>query len=86
MHSYALAETQVLTFANKMMTFVALMEAELQQLPCRVIFGGFRALTGTWALMNRRKLQNPPKIALYGNCRSSASRRATKVPKVPFGR
>ena len=41
-------------------TFVALMEAELQQLLYRVFFGGFRALTGTWALMNRRKYQNPP--------------------------
>ena len=47
-------------------TFVALMEAELHQLMCLVVFNGFRALTGTCALMNTRKLQNPPKIALYG--------------------
>ena len=40
---------------------VALSEAELQLLLCRAFFGRFRVLTNTWALMNRRKLQNPPK-------------------------
>ena len=67
-------------------TTVALLEAELQQFPCSVIFGGFWVHTSTWALMNRRKLLNPPKIALLGNCRSSASIRATNVLKVPFER
>ena len=37
------------------------MEDDLQQLLCRVVFGGFQALTGTWAIMNKRKLQNLPK-------------------------
>ena len=34
-------------------TSVALIEGKLRQLPCGFIFGGFWALTGTWALMNR---------------------------------
>ena len=67
-------------------SIVALLEAELQQFPCKVIFGGFWVLTSAWALMNRKKLLNRPKIALLGNCSSSASTRATNVPKVPFER
>ena len=66
--------------------FLDLMEAELRQLPCRVIFCGFWALTSTWALVNRRKLHNPRKIILHGNCHNSASKKGTKVPKVPFER
>ena len=31
--------------------------------------------------MNRRKLQNPPKINLHGKCHSTAPRRATHIPK-----
>ena len=58
--------------------------ARAQMFLCTVIFGGFWVHTSTWALINRRKLLNPPKIALFGNCRSSASIRATNVPKVPF--
>ena len=67
-------------------TTVALLEAKLQRFLCRVIFGGFWVQTSTWVLMNRRKSLNPPKIALLGNCRSSASIRANNVPKVPFER
>ena len=65
-----------------METFVAVMGAELWQIPYRDIFGGFWALTRTWALMTRRRFQNLPKIALYGMCHSSAHKKATKVPKV----
>ena len=44
-------------------TFVALLGAGLGQFPCRVFFGGFWALTNTWALMNKRnKRINPQKI------------------------
>ena len=64
-------------------SIVALLEAELQQFPCKVIFGGFWVLTSAWALMNRKKLLNRPKIALLGN---SASKRTTMLPKVPFER
>ena len=42
------------------------------------------ALTSMWALMNRRKLQDSPKLTLHGIGRRLASIRATKVPKVPF--
>ena len=45
-------------FNGNLGLFVALMEAELQQLLCRVVFGRFWALTGTWALMSRGKLQS----------------------------
>ena len=44
------------------------MGAVLWELPRRVIFGGFRAFTITWAHKNRRKLQNPQKITMFGNC------------------
>ena len=45
-------------------------------------FSGFLALTNTWALVTRKKLQNPPKITLRGNCHSSAAIIATHVHKV----
>ena len=41
-----------------------------------------RAETCTRALINRRKLLNPPKIAIFDNCCSSTSRRATNAHKV----
>ena len=47
----------------------------------RADFGGFGV---SWALMTRRKLQNPLKISPDGNCHSSAPKKATEVPKVPF--
>ena len=64
-------------------TYVAFIGAEQCQIPFRVIFGGFWALTNTWARMTRKKLQNPPKIPLHGNCISSLPIKATNVPKVP---
>ena len=42
-------------------------EPVIEQLELRIMFGGFWALTNTWALMNRRRFTNPLKIALYGN-------------------
>ena len=50
----------------------------------RLVFSKFLALTNIWALITRRKLQNPPKITLHGNCHSSAPITDTKVPRVPF--
>ena len=43
---------------------------------------GFWALTDTWALMNGRKLKDPPKINLYVNCHSTAHIMAIQVSKV----
>ena len=45
-------------------------------------FSRFLALTNTWSLETRRKLQNLPKITLHGNCHSSAPIKATKLPIV----
>ena len=52
----------------------------------KVIFCGFGALTNTKALMKRRKMQNPPKITLYGNSHSATPKMAINVPKVSFER
>ena len=60
------------------------MEAEHWQLLCRYIISGFWALTITWALMTRKKLQNLQKITLHDNCQSTASIGVTKAPKEPF--
>ena len=67
-------------------TFVALMEAELLQLPSRAIFGRF---SNFFLFMSAQALvstQKPPNITLHGNCCNSASKRATMLPKVPFER
>ena len=49
-----------------------------------LVFNKFLSLTNIWALITRRKLQNPPKITLHGNCHSSAPITDTKVPRVTF--
>ena len=54
------------------------MGALLGELPCRVIFCGFGALTNTKALMNRRKMQNPPKITRHGNSCSATPKKGYK--------
>ena len=64
---------------------LGLLEAELQQLSYRANFGRFcNFLLFMSAAQVLVSAQNPPKITLHGNCCSSASIRATKVPKVPF--
>ena len=67
-------------------TLIALMGALLGELPCRVIFCGFGALTNTKALMNRKKMQNPKKKKnnLHGNSHSATPKKAINVPKVSF--
>ena len=45
----------------------------------QVFFDGFGGLTNTGALMNRRKLLNPPKITLHKNCHSTAPIRALNI-------
>ena len=67
-------------------TFCTVFGAEVWQIPWRVIFSGFGAVTNTWELMTRRKLQNQPKISLHGKCHSSAPIKTTKLLEVPFWR
>ena len=54
------------------------MGALVGELPCRVIFCGFGALTNTKALMNRRKMLNPPKITRHGNSHSATPKKDYK--------
>ena len=67
-------------------TFVALMEAELRQLLCRVIFARFCNFLLFLSAQVLVSAQNLPNITLHSNCCSSASIGAKKVPKVPFER
>ena len=46
------------------------------------IFGGFLALANTKAPTNRRKMQNPLKITLHGNCHYTVLIRSLMVPQV----
>ena len=63
-------------------TYIAVLGALLEELPCRVIFCGFGALTNTKALMNKRKMQNLPKKTLNGNSYRATPKMALNVPKV----
>ena len=60
------------------------MWALLGELACRVVFCRFEALKNTKALMNRRKMLNPPKITQHGNPHSATPKKAIHVHKVSF--
>ena len=67
-------------------TFVALMGAELWQLPGRVIFGGFLQLSPSPEFPGTCECKNLPKITLYGNSHSSEAIIASQVHNVPYER